>query len=161
MATYANRICSHCGIRKPQPQMYQREVYAETGKSQTGISGATLFGTFVAGDKKSGAQFRNWLFNNGQRTYKRKKKVWLCGVCAGVERPVKQVAVTAPKRPEKWIDTNPTKNNVEPVVSDAPKKKRNWWLIGFFVLMIAAAIDDYTGKSNKSQQPTTNTQTSP
>jgi hypothetical protein len=62
--------------------MYQKEVYVETGKSKTGISGATLFGTF-AGDKKSGSQVRNWLFNNGQRTYKRKKVVWLCGSCSG------------------------------------------------------------------------------
>jgi hypothetical protein len=82
MATYANKTCTNCGIRKPQPEMYQKEVYVETGKSKTGISGATLFGTF-AGDKKSGSQVRNWLFNNGQRTYKRKKVVWLCGSCSG------------------------------------------------------------------------------
>jgi hypothetical protein len=82
MATYANKTCTNCGIRKPQPEMYQKEVYVETGKSKTGISGATLFGTF-AGDKKSGTQVRNWLFNSGQRTYKRKKVVWLCGSCSG------------------------------------------------------------------------------
>lgn len=97
MATYTNRTCCKCGIRKPQPQMYQREIYVETGKSKTGISGATLFGAFVAGDKKSGTQFRNWMFNNGQRTYKRKKQVWMCGVCAGVQRPAKKVAVEAPQ----------------------------------------------------------------
>lgn len=165
MATYANRICSTCGIRKPQPQMYQKEVYVETGKSQTGISGATLVGVFLGEDKKSGTQFRNWLFNNGQRTYKRKKKVWLCGICSGNERPVKQVAETAPKRQEKQIDTVPVqvaKEVPEPAVSSAPKSKWNWWIIGFLVLMLAAAIDDCTGKSKKSQkQATTTSQSSP
>ena len=82
MATYANKTCVNCGIRKPQPEMYQKEVYTETGKSKTGISGATLVGTFF-GDKKSGTQVRNWMFNSGQRTYKRKKVVWLCGSCSG------------------------------------------------------------------------------
>jgi len=154
--TYANRTCTSCGVRKPQPNMYQRETYVETAKSQTGISGATMFGVF-SGDKKSGTQFRNWLFNNGQRTHKRKKKVWLCGVCAGVERPAKKVAVTAPKMPKSTAN-----EDSETFVSADSKSKPNWLLIGFIVLMIAAAIDDCTGKSdNSKKQPTTNAQNSP
>lgn len=160
MGTYANRTCSHCGIRKPQPNMYQREIYVETAKSQTGISGATMVGLF-AGNKRSGSQFRNWLFNNGQRTYKRKKNVWLCGVCAGVERPAKRVAEPAPKKQV----SEPTKATPSPAVFAAPEAKTSkwkWWVIGFVLLMVAAAIDESNGKSKKSQkQPTTNSQTSP
>lgn len=161
MATYANRTCSKCGVRKPQPNMYQREVYVETAKSQSGISGATMFGVF-AGDKKSGNQFRSWLFNSGQRTYKRKKTVWLCGVCAGVERPAKQVAVTASKRPEKWTDTT-NKGTSEPTVSAAPTGKKSvlkWWLISLLVLSFMGSMVNDNNKKKAAQQTTTS-QTSP
>lgn len=150
MATYANRTCCNCGIRKPQPEMYQREVYVETGKSKTGISGATLFGAFVAGDKKSGTQFRNWMFNNGQRTYKRKKQVWMCGVCAGVQKPAKKVAVQA---------------TAAAGSSDAPKQgmstgKKWFWSI-FVILLLIGAIQDNNNKKKSTTSPVTATQTSP
>jgi hypothetical protein len=81
MATYSNRTCSECGIRKSQPEMKQTEVYVKTGKSKTGISGATIFGIFF-GNKKSGRSFLSWLFNSSQRSYTRKKTVWLCKPCS-------------------------------------------------------------------------------
>jgi hypothetical protein len=81
MATYATRSCNQCGVRKPQPEMKQTEMYVKTGKSKTGISAATVVGIF-AGNKKSGNSFRSWLFNSGQRSYTRKKTVWLCNSCA-------------------------------------------------------------------------------
>jgi hypothetical protein len=80
--TYTNRTCSQCGIRKPQPDMYSKEVYTETGNSKTGVSGATWIG-FVLGDKKSTKSVGSWFFNSGQRTYRRKKTVWVCGPCGG------------------------------------------------------------------------------
>jgi len=134
MATYANRTCAQCGIRKPQPQMYRSETYVENAKSQTGISSATMVGVF-SGDKKSGSQFRNWLFNSGQRTYKRKKTVWLCGICSGQE--------------------------IDPV---ARKKSRRRWkfFIGFFVLaMISNAIIGEDNNPKKSSQQSIKTQSSP
>lgn len=78
--TYTNRTCHECGIRKPQPQMVSKEIYVETGKSKTGVSGATFVGSML-GDKKSSNSIGSWLFNSGQRTYKRKRKVWLCSGC--------------------------------------------------------------------------------
>lgn len=80
MANYTNRTCHVCGIRKPQPQMFNKEIYTEVAKSKTGVSGATFVGSML-GDKKSSKSINSWLFNSGQRTYKRKKKVWLCGNC--------------------------------------------------------------------------------
>lgn len=82
MANYTNRTCSQCGIRKPQPEMYKKEIYTETGNSKTGVSGATWVG-FALGNKKSTRSVGSWLFNSGQRTYRRKKTVWLCGSCGG------------------------------------------------------------------------------
>lgn len=81
MATYTNRTCTNCGIRKPQPQMVSKEIYVETGKSKAGVSGATFLGSGF-GDKKSQRAVNSWLFNSGQRTYKRKKTVWMCPPCA-------------------------------------------------------------------------------
>ena len=83
MVTYANRTCFECGIRKPQPDMYKQEIYTETGKSKQGISAATFVGSFIFNNKKSDRALSTWLFNSGQRTYKRKKTVWLCARCSG------------------------------------------------------------------------------
>ena len=118
MAAYANRTCYKCGIRKPQPQMFQREIYVEVGKSQTGISGATMVGVLV-GDKKSGSQFRNWMFNSGQRTYKRKKQAWMCGDCAGVQQTVARISVDSVKN----LDEKPlaAQQSVMKVAADATK----------------------------------------
>lgn len=132
MATYANKTCTNCGIRKPQPEMYQKEVYVETGKSKTGISGATLFGTF-AGDKKSGSQVRNWLFNNGQRTYKRKKVVWLCGSCSG-RAPI--------------------------LNSSAMSIAKKWFFVIIVIIAIIGLFSDPKKQSISGTQSTT-TQTSP
>jgi hypothetical protein len=82
MTRYAIRTCAKCGIRKPQPEMVQKEIYVETGKSKQGISGSTLAGAFF-GDKKSTSSVNRWFFNTNQRTYKRKKSVWACKSCAG------------------------------------------------------------------------------
>lgn len=82
MARYATRTCVNCGIRKPQPDMYQKETYVETGKSKAGVSKATFAGVLL-GDQKSANSFNRWLFNTNQRTYKRKKTVWVCGSCKG------------------------------------------------------------------------------
>ena len=81
MARYATRTCTRCGVRKPQPEMVQKEVYVETGKSKAGVSGATWAGMMM-GDKKSENSINRWLFNTNQRTYKRKKQLWLCKPCA-------------------------------------------------------------------------------
>lgn len=159
MTAYANRICTNCGIRKPQPHMYQKEIYVETGKSQTGISGATLAGVFLAGDKKSGKQFRDWMFNNNQRTYKRKKKVWLCGICSGNERPVVQAP---PKKVVKKDAPVATDTSTDVVTTEAPASKSNlkWWLLGIVILGLAASFED-DKKKKVTQSPTTNSQSSP
>jgi hypothetical protein len=81
MAKYTTRTCTSCGIRKPQPEMVQKEIYAETGKSKAGVSGSTFIGMMLD-DKKSQNAVNRWLFNTNQRTYKRKKNVWLCGNCS-------------------------------------------------------------------------------
>lgn len=154
MATYTSRTCCKCGIRKPQPQMYQRAVYVETAKSQSGISGATVFGVF-AGDKKSGNQFRSWLFNSGQRTYKRKKQVWMCGVCAGVRGAVKQVAVEATKatgRP----DTGSTVPQKQGMSTGAK------WFWGIMLLaLVANVFNENDKKKSTTSPPAAVTQTSP
>lgn len=148
MATYTNRTCCKCGIRKPQPQMHQREIYVETAKSQAGISGATMVGVF-SGDKKSGNQFRSWLFNSGQRTYKRKKQVWMCGVCAGVQKPAKKVAVQA---------------TTAAGSSDAPKQGMSTgqkWFWGIVILCFLGTVFGDHDKKKSTTSPASVTQTSP
>jgi hypothetical protein len=83
MATYTNRTCNTCGIRKPQPEMYHVETYSEVAKSVQGVSAATFIGSILFNNGSSDRTIANWLFNNNQRTYKRKKKVWLCAKCSG------------------------------------------------------------------------------
>ena len=160
MATYANRICTTCGVRKPQPQMYQKEVYVETGKSQTGISGATLAGVFLAGDKKSGKQFRDWMFNNNQRTYKRKKMVWLCGICSGNERPVQPVVVEAPRVVVPIAPSEPdTGATVTPKQGMSTGAK---WFWGIMLLaLIGSIVDDNDKKKTTKNSPAAVTQSSP
>ncbi len=80
MTNYTVRSCHCCGVRKPQPEMTQKEIYVETGKSQSSISKATALGAFF-GDKKSVSAINRWALNTNQRTYKRKNKLWLCKTC--------------------------------------------------------------------------------
>jgi hypothetical protein len=73
--------------------MYRDEIYVETGKSVAGVSGSTWFGVLL-GDSKSVNSINRWIFNTNQRTYKRKKQVWVCGKCSGrvkipISKPVK------------------------------------------------------------------------
>lgn len=157
MATYANRICTNCGIRKPQPQMYQKEIYVETAKSQTGISGATLAGVFLAGDKKSGKQFRDWMFNNGQRTYKRKKNVWLCGICSGHEKAPKPVVVEAPK-----VVVPSERDTDATVVPKQGMSTRAKWFWGImFLALIGSIVDDSDKKKTTTNSPAAVAQSSP
>ena len=82
MTKYANRTCSNCGIRKPQPEMYRETTYVETGRSRPGVSKRTGIG-FLLGEQKSTNSVVRWMFNTNQRTYQRKREVWLCGGCSG------------------------------------------------------------------------------
>jgi hypothetical protein len=65
--------------------MYREEIYVETGKSVAGVSGSTWLGLLL-GDSKSVHSINRWIFNTNQRTYKRKKQVWMCYECAGYGR---------------------------------------------------------------------------
>jgi hypothetical protein len=60
--------------------MRQKEVYGESGKSKKGFSGATVAGSILS-NKKSSKTIADSLLNNNQRTYYRKRKVWLCDGC--------------------------------------------------------------------------------
>lgn len=81
---YAIRTCDKCGIRLPQPEMYLKEEAVETGRSRSTVSGSTWLGGFLFGDSKSLNSINRWIFNTGQRTYSRKRKVWLCSSCSGM-----------------------------------------------------------------------------
>lgn len=85
MAQYTKRTCVNCGLRDIQPNMYQKEIYAESGRSKKGVTGSTVVGHLL-GNEKSSRSIVDWLFNNNQRTYYRKRKVWLCGNCCGKVR---------------------------------------------------------------------------
>jgi len=86
MAQYTKRTCVNCGLRDIQPNMRQKEIYAESGRSKKGVSGSTVTGWLVFGNKKSARSVVDTVFNNNQRTYYRKRKVWLCGNCYGKVR---------------------------------------------------------------------------
>jgi len=38
MAQYTKRTCVNCGLRDIQPNMRQKEIYAESGRSKKGVS---------------------------------------------------------------------------------------------------------------------------
>jgi hypothetical protein len=82
---YTNRTCNQCGVRNPQPEMIKKIVYTETGRSRKGVSAATGLGLFV-GHKGSANAVKTWFFNSGQRTYQRKKQVWMCKPCSGYKQ---------------------------------------------------------------------------
>lgn len=77
MTKYANRTCHHCGARRPQPEMRKEITYVESGRSRAGVSTRTGLG-FLLGEKKSTNSVVRWMFNTNQRTYQRKKEVWVC-----------------------------------------------------------------------------------
>jgi len=76
--------------------MHRETVYVESGRSRTGVSARTGVG-FLLGEKKSTNTVTKWVFNSGQRTYQRKKEVWVCGRCSGrvVSKPVSKFFVYA------------------------------------------------------------------
>lgn len=80
MARYATRTCHCCGIKRPQPQMYQENMYVEVGRSKASVSASTFVGTAL-GNKKSERAVNSWLFNTNQRNYHRKRTVWVCPDC--------------------------------------------------------------------------------
>jgi hypothetical protein len=62
--------------------MVEKEVEYVSGTSNTGITKRTVFGS-ILGSKKSSNQLAKWLVAPNKRVYKRKRKVWMCGSCAG------------------------------------------------------------------------------
>ena len=79
LGTYAIRTCNFCGLRRPQPSMAQVKIYVEIGVTKQSISGATLFGAFIAGDKKAANAVRSSVFETNSRKHFRSKTVWICG----------------------------------------------------------------------------------
>jgi hypothetical protein len=60
--------------------MHRETIYVETGRSRPGVSKRTGIG-FLLGERKSTNSVISWVFNTNQRTYQRKREVWLCGRC--------------------------------------------------------------------------------
>lgn len=75
---HATRTCHFCGLKAPQPDMNRAEIYVETGRSKSSVSGGTLIGAAL-GHKSSMRSVSRSVFNTGQRTYMRKKQIWVCG----------------------------------------------------------------------------------
>lgn len=74
---HANRTCHFCGLRAPQPEMRRAEIYVESGRSRSSVSGGTIIGAAL-GHKGATRSIARSLFNTGQRTYLRKREVWVC-----------------------------------------------------------------------------------
>lgn len=81
MASYTNRTCHECGVMLPQPQMSEKVIMVEVGKSRQTASGATIAGA-VVGNKRAQRAVAGTVFNSGARVYHRKKRVWVCPGCA-------------------------------------------------------------------------------
>lgn len=128
MNDYTRRTCCECGVKKPQPEMVRTERYVETGKSKSGVSGATWAGVLF-GNKKSYSSVNRWLFNTSQRNYKRKKEVWLCTSCAGMG------------------------SKLSTVKGKSLVKKIGLGLLAFWILVIV--IDDMTSTKTPKQNNTT------
>ena len=74
MATYANRVCDRCGLRRPQYDMKQVEKEVRSGRSGSGFS-VSLKPTWKSTRVHSG------------RTHYRKKAVWECAERAAHNDP--------------------------------------------------------------------------
>lgn len=126
---YANKTCHKCGAKRSQPLMVQKEIYVETGKSQTTITGATFFGAGL-GDKAAQRAIARAGFNSGQRTYSRKKTVWQCKNCRS------DVFTIVPSPPTKLI-SSPTA-----AISNVTKKseKTPIWVWIFWGIVIIGLL---------------------
>jgi len=60
--------------------MHRETIYVESGRSRPGVSKRTGIG-FLLGEQKSTNSVVRWMFNTNQRTYQRKREVWLCSRC--------------------------------------------------------------------------------
>ncbi|NDV52630.1 hypothetical protein [Salipiger sp. PrR003] len=78
---YVKRTCSNCGFKDIQPNMVQKTFMRNVGSSQASMNGATVLGAML-GNKSSTRRVQSVLFNNGQRTHRRKTTAWFCSDCA-------------------------------------------------------------------------------
>lgn len=76
--THQNRICTGCGIKKPQPQMHGLQINAAVGESRASLSGSTIIGSLL-GNEASVKKVKAGMFNTSGRKHFRKKQVWHCG----------------------------------------------------------------------------------
>ena len=65
MATYTNRICTQCGLRRPQPHMAQKQITVKSGKSGFSMSISLK------------PSLKSTRVNSGRNFY-RKRQVWVC-----------------------------------------------------------------------------------
>lgn len=89
MADYAKKTCNCCGIRKPQYEMYRVNKEVNSGSSNTGLTKRSIFGSLI-GNKKSQRQVGKFFLSPNKRNYKRKREVWMCGDCAGVNNQLSE-----------------------------------------------------------------------
>jgi hypothetical protein len=78
---YSKRTCHYCGFRDIQPNMTQQEIQYKSGSSNTGLSKRTVAGALL-GNEKSAKQVGKYLMHPNKRTYKRRRKVWVCNECS-------------------------------------------------------------------------------
>lgn len=74
---HANRTCHFCGIRAPQPEMIRQQIYVESGKSKSSITGATILGA-AAGSRSAKRALERTVFGAGNRTHLRQREIWRC-----------------------------------------------------------------------------------
>lgn len=131
---YANKTCHKCGAKRSQPLMVSKQIYVESGKSQTTITGATFFGAGL-GDKAAQRAIARAGFNSGERTYTRKKTVWECKNC---NSPVFTIS------PNTQVpDTKPV---VNALISPVKKgEKTPWWVWAFWIFVIMTVLSLMSG----------------
>lgn len=128
---YANKTCHKCGAKRAQPLMNKKEIYEETGKSQSTVSGWTYLGAGV-GDKASQRAINRAGFNSGQRTYSRKKTVWQCKNCYSNQSTV---------NPNPTIITNAVTKVTNTVIPKVQGKTPLWvWIFWFFVIVLVSSL---------------------
>lgn len=131
---YANKTCHKCGAKRSQPLMVSKQIYVETGKSQTTITGATFVGAGL-GDKAAQRAIARAGFNSGERTYTRKKTVWECKNCKST------VFTISPNTP-----VSDKKSAVETLSSPVKEKeKTSWWLWVFCIFTIIMVLSLMSG----------------
>lgn len=99
--TYAKRTCSVCGYRDIQPNMKQKTIEVESGRSKDDGSWATYIAATFMKDEAAARRINRTTWANNKRKYYRNKTVWVCKSNCGKHSDKEEVTYVKPAKPKR------------------------------------------------------------